>query len=158
MAVSCAHSDQDMQCVCICGAENVANMLENPVSPTMRLAESDKASFAKTDTPNGMFIHATKDIVIPLADGLVVPEVINAICKSCILQSSTMLHASSPIRCVQVSCWRLWCFLRYFQTDNAIDLHMDDVIHLGDDVRCWHEGWVAKRLPFRVVAPGQQLV
>lgn len=82
----------------ICGAENVANMLENPVSPTMRLSESDKASFVKTDSPGGMFLQATKDIVIPLSDGLVVPEVINAVCSLSNLQSPAVNAESLQVR------------------------------------------------------------
>lgn len=54
-------------------AENVANMLENPVSPTMRL--EDTASFAWADGSNATCLQATRDLVVPNSDGLVILKV-----------------------------------------------------------------------------------
>lgn len=51
-------------------------MLENPVSPTMRLV--DKASLVRADGPSATTVQATRDIVIPDSDGLVVPKVVHA--------------------------------------------------------------------------------
>ena len=56
-----------------CPAENVANMLENPVSPTMRLV--DPAAFAWLDGSNATALQATKDLHVPQADGLIVLKV-----------------------------------------------------------------------------------
>ena len=56
-----------------CRAENVANMLENPVSPTMRLV--DEASVAWLDGSSAIFLQATTDLNVPNADGLTVLKV-----------------------------------------------------------------------------------
>ena len=56
-----------------CRAENVANMLENPVSPTMRLV--DQASIAWLDGCSATGLQATRDLDVPNADGLTVLKV-----------------------------------------------------------------------------------
>lgn len=48
-------------------------MLENPVSPTMRLV--DTASFAWLDGSSGTALQATRDLSVPQADGLMVLKV-----------------------------------------------------------------------------------
>lgn len=48
-------------------------MLENPVSPTMRLV--DTASFAWLDGSSATALQATKDLSVPQADGLMVLKV-----------------------------------------------------------------------------------
>ena len=48
-------------------------MLENPVSPTMRL--EDTACFAWADGSNATRLQATRDVVVPNSDGLAILKV-----------------------------------------------------------------------------------
>ena len=56
-----------------CCAENVANMLENPVSPTTRLV--DEASVAWLDGSSATVLQAARDLNVPNADGLTILKV-----------------------------------------------------------------------------------
>ena len=53
-------------------AENVANMLENCISPTMRVTNSGMLAWLDEEQT---MVQATQDIAVPNSDGLFAPKV-----------------------------------------------------------------------------------